>query len=251
MSKNRPYLLTIAGLDPSGGAGVLADIKTLEQLQVYGLSVLTANTIQTESTFVKTTWIPLDFVLESIHVLLETYPVSVVKIGIVPSLDYLEKVIFACKKWAPEVKIVWDTVLRSSTAFDFLKIENQMQLYHILKQVDIITPNYQEIVKLIPLGYSIENGALALSDYCAVLLKGGHNKENTGTDDLFIANKKTSIPPTHKVLYPKHGSGCVLATAIAAHLALAEDVYFSCKKAKLYIENYLNSNPTLLGYHYA
>lgn len=251
MSKNRPYLLTIAGLDPSGGAGVLADIKTLEQLQVYGLSVLTANTIQTESTFVKTTWIPLDFVLESIRLLLETYPVSVVKIGIVPSLDYLEKVIFACKKWAPEVKIVWDTVLRSSTAFDFLKIENQMQLYHILKQVDIITPNYQEIVKLIPFGYSIENGALALSIHCAVLLKGGHNKENTGTDYLFITNKKTSIPPTHKVLYQKHGSGCILATAIAAHLALGEELLTSCKKAKLYIENYLNSNPTLLGYHYA
>jgi len=64
MSKNRPYLLTIAGFDPSGGAGVLADIKTLELLQVYGLSVLTTNTIQTESTFIKTTWIPLDFVLE-------------------------------------------------------------------------------------------------------------------------------------------------------------------------------------------
>ena len=251
MSKNRPYILSVAGFDPSGGAGVLADIKTLEQLQVYGLSVLTANTIQTENTFVKTTWISLDFVLESIRLLLETYPVSVVKIGIVPSLDYLEKVIFACKKWAPEVKIVWDTVLRSSTAFDFLKIENQKQLHHILKQVDIITPNYQEIVKLIPLGYSIENGALTLSDYCAVFLKGGHNKENKGTDDLFIANKKTSLPPTHKVLYEKHGSGCILATAIAAHVALGEELLTSCQKAKLYIENYLNSNPTLLGYHYA
>ncbi|VXB19342.1 Hydroxymethylpyrimidine/phosphomethylpyrimidine kinase [Flavobacterium sp. 9AF] len=251
MSKNCPYLLTIAGFDPSGGAGVLADIKTLELLQVYGLSVLTANTIQTESTFIKTTWIPLDFVLESIRLLLETYPVSVIKIGIVPSLDYLEAVVLSCKKWVPEVKIVWDTVLRSSTAFDFLKIENQKQLHHILKQVDIITPNYQEIVKLIPFGCSIENGTFTLSAYCAVLLKGGHNKENTGTDDLFIANKKISIPPTHKVFYEKHGTGCVLATAIAAHLALGEDLYFSCKKAKLYIENYLNSNPTLLGYHYA
>jgi len=86
MSEIRPFVLTIAGFDPSGGAGVLADVKTVEQHQVYGLAIITGNTIQTENEFLKMEWIPIDFVLESIEILFNKYEIKAVKIGIVPSL---------------------------------------------------------------------------------------------------------------------------------------------------------------------
>ena len=120
MSENRPIVLTIAGFDPSGGAGVLADVKTFEQHKVYGFAINTGNTIQTENEFHKIQWTPIDFVLESIKTLLDSYAIRAVKIGIVPSLDYLKQIIFCIKKHSPKIKIIWDPVLKSSTEFDFL-----------------------------------------------------------------------------------------------------------------------------------
>ena len=108
MSKNRPIVLTIAGFDPSGGAGVLADIKTFELHKVYGFAINTANTIQTENEFHKIQWTPIDFILESIITLFDSYVIRVVKIGIVPSLNYLGQIVFCLKKYSPSIKIIWD-----------------------------------------------------------------------------------------------------------------------------------------------
>ena len=145
MSENRPIVLTIAGFDPSGGAGVLADIKTFEQHRVYGFAINTANTIQTEKEFYRIHWTPIDFVVECIITLLNNYPVKVVKIGIVPSLSYLNEIILFLKKHSPTIKIIWDPILKSSTEFDFLTLSNQQILIDILKQIDLITPNFNEI----------------------------------------------------------------------------------------------------------
>src|SRR6218665_1217381 len=124
MSENRPFVLTIAGLDPSGGAGILADIKTFEQHKVSGFAIVTANTIQTENEFHKIEWIDISFVIRSIEVLFQNYKISAVKIGIVPSLSYLNRILSTIKLVSPNTKIVWDPVLKSTTEFDFLSIED-------------------------------------------------------------------------------------------------------------------------------
>lgn len=250
MSANRPFALTIAGFDPSGGAGILTDVKTLEQHRVYGLAINTGNTIQTEDTFYEMQWTDLDFVLRSMEKIVGNYNIKAVKIGIVPSLDYLKSIVSALKKWSPETKIIWDTVLKSSTAFSFLDIGNQSDLVAVLKQIDLITPNYNEILKLNPLGNPAKQIALDFSEYCPILLKGGHNPEEPGTDYLYIQNKKTALYPNHKTIFEKHGSGCVLSAAITANIALGHNLESSCKNAKKYVENYLNSNSSLIGYHY-
>lgn len=250
MSASRPFVLSIAGFDPSGGAGILADIKTFEQHQVYGLSIITANTIQTEDEFNVIKWIDLDFVLKSIETLFEKYDILAVKIGIVPSLDYLKSIVEEIRKHSAEVKIVWDTVLKSTTEFEFISIEDQSELMSVLEEIDLITPNYQEILKLLPQKTSAEKTAKILSEHCALLLKGGHNPKKNGTDYLFIKNEKITLNPKTTVATEKHGSGCVLSSAITANLALNNDLPKSCQKAKLYIENYLNTNNTKLGYHY-
>lgn len=250
MSKNRPFVLSIAGFDPSGGAGVLADVKTFEQHQVYSLAIITGNTIQTEDQFIKMEWMAVDFVLESITTLFNKYEIKAVKIGIVPSLDYLEQIVFQIKKLSQKTKIIWDTVLKSSTTFEFIKIDDQTKLKVILKKIDLITPNYKEIFQLSTRGINVETNAILLSNYCTVLLKGGHNEEEKGVDYLFINNEFIKLAPTTISSKEKHGSGCVLSSAITANLALGFDTITSCKKAKVYIEKFLHSNNTLLGYHH-
>lgn len=251
MSGNRPFTLSIAGFDPSAGAGVLADVKTFEQHRVHGFAVNTGNTIQTENEFFEMQWTDLDFVLKSVEKLFENYAIKAVKIGIVPSLDYLKEIIFMVKRLSPKTKIVWDTVLKSTTDFDFLTIENQAVLIEILKEIDLITPNYNEILQLSSERINAERIAVNLSKYCSVLLKGGHNPDEIGVDYLYLENEVFRLSPNKTLVFEKHGSGCVLSSAITANLALEQDLKTACINAKKYIETYIQSNTTKLGYHHA
>ena len=251
MSANRPFVLTIAGFDPSGGAGILADAKTFEQHHVYGFAVNTGNTIQTENEFYEIQWTDLDFFLKSVEKLFQNYTIKAVKIGIIPSLDYLKEIVLLVKRLSPKTKIIWDTVLKSTTEFDFINIKNQAFLIEILKEIDLITPNYDEILQLSSEEINAETIAENLSDYCAVLLKGGHNPDEIGVDYLYLKNKIFRLTPKENLVFEKHGSGCVLSSAITANLALGKDLKTACGNAKKYIETYLQSNQTKLGYHYA
>lgn len=245
MSENRPFVLTIAGLDPSGGAGILADIKTFEQHKVTGFAISTANTIQTENEFYEIQWNDLSFVIRSIETLFLNYKISVVKIGIVSSLHDLNQILSIIKQLSPSTKIVWDPVLKSTTKFEFMNIEDHLDLNTLLSKIDLITPNYHEAEILFPDYISKENRFST-----NILLKGGHNEKALGTDRLFLKDEVLELLPSEKNCFEKHGSGCVLSSAIASNLALNQPVKEACKNAKIYIENYLSSTTTLIGYHY-
>jgi len=250
MQENRPFVVTIAGFDPSGGAGVLADIKTFEQHHVYGFAVNTGNTIQTEKEFFEMHWTDQAFVLKTLDKLFKNYSIKAVKIGIVPSLDYLKDIVFAIKKLSPKTKIVWDTVLKSTTEFPFITIDNQAVLIKIVEQIDLITPNYNEILQFSTAEKNQNLIAHDLSKQCAVLLKGGHNPLAIGVDCLYVGKEIFPLAPNNTLIFEKHGSGCVLSSAITANLALGLDLKTACINAKIYIETYLESNPTKLGYHH-
>lgn len=250
MSANRPFVLSIAGFDPSAGAGVLADIKTFEQHQVYGIAINTANTIQTENEFINIQWTELDFILQSIETLFDTYEIKAVKIGIVPSLNYLKEIVFLIKQLSPDTKIIWDTVLKSTTEFDFLQIEDQEVLFAILNKIELITPNYNEILKLNFVESSVESIIEKLTKHCSILLKGGHNAKEIGTDFLHSQQHFFRLSPKSTKVYEKHGSGCVLSAAITANIALGKTLLQACKESKNYTENFLLSTPTPLGNHY-
>ena len=249
MSTNRPFVLSIAGFDPSGGAGVLADVKTFEQHQVNGFAITTANTIQTENMFYEIQWTDLSFVIRSIETLFLSYEISTVKIGIVPGLYYLNRILSSIKLLSPKTKIIWDPVLKSSTKFEFLEINNDLILNEALSKIDLITPNYDEIMMLFP-DFVCDKPWIKNEMSAAILLKGGHNEEALGTDYLFLKNSVTELLPTEINFKPKHGSGCVLSSAIAANLALGNNLKTACMEAKLYIEKYLSSTTSLIGYHY-
>ncbi|MEP6930893.1 MAG: hydroxymethylpyrimidine/phosphomethylpyrimidine kinase [Flavobacterium sp.] len=249
MSENRPYTLSIAGFDPTGGAGVLADIKTFEQHQVSGFAVSTANTIQSENQFYDIQWTDLSFVIRSVETLFQNYKIKAVKIGITPSLHYLNQILSTIKLLSPTTKIVWDPVLKSTTKFEFLKITDDLDLHQILSKIDLITPNYNEIELLFP-GFLSKELWIKTEIPTTILLKGGHNPAKTGTDYLFQKNEMTELVPSEKKCFEKHGSGCVLSAAITSNLALNQTKNEACKNAKIYIEKYLSSTSTLIGYHY-
>lgn len=249
MSANRPYVLSIAGFDPTGGAGVLADIKTFEQHQVSGFAISTANTLQTENQFYDIQWTDLSFVIRSVETLFQNYTIKAVKIGITPSLDYLSQILSTIKKVSPATKIVWDPVLKSTTQFEFLKITADLDLHQILSQIDLITPNYNEAELLFP-GFLSRELWKKNEIPTAVLVKGGHNAAKTGTDYLFLKNEMITLLPSEEKCFEKHGSGCVLSASIASNLALNQTHKEACINAKTYIEKYLSSTPTLIGYHY-
>ncbi len=245
----RPYILSIAGFDPSAGAGVLADIKTFEGLHLYGLGISTAITIQTDVQFFDCRWEELAVVQKQVEVLSARFSFHVVKIGIVPSLTYLNQLLDTIHQCIPQAKIVWDPVYASSTGFQFVEENwNENILQNVLRKISLLTPNSNEAITFGKEKDSI-NAGKKLSAFCAVLLKGGHSTDAQATDILFYNQQEFSFVQERLDGFAKHGSGCVLSSAIAAYLAKGEDLEHACAKAKSYIHSYLQSSNSLLGYH--
>jgi hydroxymethylpyrimidine/phosphomethylpyrimidine kinase len=249
MSPVRKYVLSIAGFDPSGGAGVLADIKTFESNKVYGLGVISANTFQNDEEFKKVDWIPVDKIIEQIDVLKKRFDFEYIKIGLIESLEVLNTIILHLTSHISHPKIIWDPILKASAGFEFHKEVDKTLLEKICKELYLITPNVPEALQLGIHAEATEN-AKHLSQFCNVFLKGGHAEKKVGYDALFInEGKQFSFRPKIENIFPKHGSGCVLSSAITANLAKGEDLHRACLKAKQYTERVLSSNKTLLGYH--
>ena len=246
----RPLALTIAGFDPSGGAGLLADIKTFEANQVYGLGVCTALTVQHEDRFDSVQWVDIELITKQAKLLLEKYSIEYVKIGLIKSLDDLSIIITALLAWNPDVIIVWDPILKASAGFNFHDEINANILETILKQIYVLTPNLPEANLLVKDMVSTEQKALILAKNCAVFLKGGHGDLNESNDLLFYQNQRVEYLAKRIVQGEKHGSGCVLSSAITANLAKGFPLKKACEEAKKYITAFLGSNDSLLGYHH-
>jgi len=264
--RRRPNILTIAGFDPSNGAGLTADVKTVETLKCYGLSVCTANTVQDDIEFKACHWIPVDVILDQIEVLFKRFQINYVKIGIVENWETLSLLIEKLLELNSGVKIVLDPVLKSSSNFDFhanvsssdfchtelVEVEKnciENRLDNILSKIYLLTPNYNEIEQLYP-EKSIEDTIKHISSITNLFLKGGHHPDELGKDVLFTKEgKQFSLNPKLKNCSEKHGSGCVLSSAITSYLALGFPLLKACYRGKRYTEKFLSSNKSLLGFH--
>lgn len=238
----RTNILTIGGFDPCAGAGVLADIKTFEQLGLYGHAVNTANTIQVEDQFVSVNWVDDSIIEQQLDLLLSKYEFSVVKVGLIPSLGWIKKI---KSKLNDDVKIVWDPILKASAGFEF---DHSGDFSEALSHVYLITPNTIEAQSMMNEN-DAHDAAQLMSKHCHVLLKGGHSEERPGFDYLYFKDTKLEYTPRSAQVSAKHGSGCVLASAVASYLALGKAVVEACERAKTYTEMVLSSNESLLGYH--
>lgn len=249
MGQLRPIVLSIAGLDPSSGAGLLADIKTFEALKVYGLSIPSCITYQHDSVFSKVEWLAPEKIKEQLDLLKERFKIRCIKIGLIENLHVLEQLLSYFNTSLPDCKIIWDPVLKASAGYTFHESPEPELIKHICKKIFLITPNLPEAIALSNSQDAFEN-AKNLSEWCHVYLKGGHSSEKKGHDFLFKKEGGIfSYNPKLKSVSDKHGSGCVLSAALTANLGKNETLHKACLKAKNYTATFLNSNTTLLGYH--
>lgn len=259
MPKERSCVLSIAGFDPSGGAGLLADIKTFEQHKVLGMGVVTGLTFQNDSEFDGVQWIETNEIIKQIEVLTRKYTFEFIKVGMLESLESLEKIISNIQHL--KAKIIFDPILKATSGFEIHKTIDKKKIADICKNIYLITPNTDEI-KILTGEKDEMKGAKELSKYCNVFLKGGHateqvsgikyqDKQQTiGKDYLFTTEGKLFPYRAKKISETgKHGSGCVLSSAITANLAHGNDLQRSCLKGKDYVTKFLLSNKLLLGYH--
>ena len=249
MQADRPTLLILSGFDPSGGAGFTADIRTSEALQMHSIGCVTALTVQSVSSFESLEWVEEALLHKQLQLLMHDCPPDAVKVGMVKSAAVLTHLLELVHDAAPGVPVVWDPVLSPSAGGDFQK-NNVEGWQDALAGITVFTPNQPEMQRLSPNQPPSQSAAFtARTSGAAVLLKGGHDALQPGLDRLYIGDTETVIPAIREDTRPKHGSGCVLSTAIAAYLAMGHSIEEACTKAKKYTEDFLASAPGLVGFH--
>jgi hydroxymethylpyrimidine/phosphomethylpyrimidine kinase len=248
---DRPSVLVVAGYDQSAGAGVLSDIKTLEAHGVYGYAAITGLTFQNEREIRRVEWLGLQEIVEQIDLCYASAAFDWVKIGITPSMGMAGAIIDHIREHNPEVRIVLDPVIKASSGQAFWqKLTEEWE--SLAARCYLITPNWEEIGWLYP-GEDIRGRCAAMTKEGErhIYLKGGHNREHPGRDYLWSGGEVEVLDPldTGREITSKHGSGCVLSSALTANLALGYPLPIAAERAKRYIERFLGSNKTLLGWH--
>jgi hydroxymethylpyrimidine/phosphomethylpyrimidine kinase len=238
----RPIVLTIAGLDPSGCAGLLADVKTMQAQGVYGMAVCTANTVQNVNEFENPNWIRPEEIVEQIRCLQREFKFEYIKIGLVESVSVLNSILDELIAFNPEVKIIWDPICKASASFEFHKEINSESLERICSRLYLLTPNLDELAVL-------GGSGKFLARFCNTLVKGGHGLGDTSVDTLFTGDEICAFEGKRLMGFSKRGTGCVLSSAILSNLANGMDLIRACREAKEYVFNFLMSNPSKIGVH--
>jgi hydroxymethylpyrimidine/phosphomethylpyrimidine kinase len=260
MSNDRPRVLVIAGYDQSAGAGVLADIKTLEAHGVYGYGVCTAMTYQNERVIRRVDWLPEAAVFEQIDLCYASAGFDWVKIGITASMRSAAAIIRHVRQHNPAARVILDPVIKASTGTTFWEAPGSRAgnggsaewaaWEDVLAQTYLLTPNYEEIGWLYP-GEDVEERCRTLSvGGPNIFLKGGHDRNHPGRDQLWSDGDVQVMEAETGDVFPKHGSGCVLASSLAAELALGCPLSAAALRAKRYTANFLTSNKSSLGWHW-
>ena len=237
-------VLTIAGSDSSGGAGIQADLKTMAAHGVYGMSAVTALTAQNTTGVYGVLEATPEFVAQQIDCVFEDICPDAVKVGMVSSAAIIEaiadRLVFHQAR-----NVVIDPVMVATSGSRLLSADAIDALVtRLLPLADVITPNIPEAEVLWgrPIGSPAEMeaaaAAIAQKTGCAVLVKGGHDL-NTANDLLYagghpcwIEGKRIDNPNTH-------GTGCTLSSAIACNLGMGFDLETSVRNAKAYISGAL------------
>lgn len=242
--------LTIAGSDSIGGAGIQADIKTLEANDVYAMSVITAITAQ-NTLGVQSVWeIPVKVLEQQLKSVLEDIIPNAVKIGMMYTKENIQKTTELLKTYAVK-NIVLDPILMSTSGKELLKEDAKDELQKTLFSIaDVLTPNIPEaeilIKKSIANRQEMEQAAREIGEtyHCAVVLKGGHASENA--NDCLYNQKKVTWFLGERINHPNtHGTGCTFSSAITAGLAKELDIETSVKLAKEYMKGALQNDIAL------
>ncbi|HLI79102.1 MAG TPA: bifunctional hydroxymethylpyrimidine kinase/phosphomethylpyrimidine kinase [Candidatus Binataceae bacterium] len=238
---NRATALTIAGSDPSGGAGIQADLKTFAALEVYGLSAITAVIAQNSAQVFRITAMNPSMVAAQIEAVARERKPNAIKIGALATASIVRAVatsLVAHKLAAPVV----DPVLISSSGTRLLnKAGARALIEHILPRARIITPNVPEAQMLT--GIEIKSPADAHEaarrfvrmGARAVVIKGGHFDAAHDAIDLLYDGRSFVSLKAERIAIDAHGTGCAFSAAVAAYLAHGRDLQGAVRRAKEFV----------------
>ncbi len=238
--------LTIAGTDPSGGAGIQADLKTFSALGAYGASVITALVAQNTRGVVSIHTPPLSFLEQQLDAVFSDITFNAVKIGMLGDAGITRTVAAALKHWKPALVVV-DPVMIAKSGHALLEPEAVTALRDdILPLADLITPNLPEAAALLnqPVATDEETmlrqgEALLKLGVKGVLIKGGHLPGNASPDWLLVDGTQTLLPAPRIETRAGHGTGCTLSAARAALRPQCPDWPTAARQAKDYLSKAL------------
>jgi len=233
-------VLTIAGSDCSGGAGIQADLKTMIANGVYGMSVITAMTAQNTTGVTAVVNSDPDFLRKQIDAVFEDIVPDAVKIGMVPDSALVNVIAERLGHYGVK-KLVVDPVMVATSGADLADSDSVSALKQkLIPLAAVVTPNIPEAEVLSSMKITNRSSMVAAAEKissecgCPVLIKGGHNSEDSddllhcGDGAVFLEGRKIDNPNTH-------GTGCTLSSAIACNLAKGMPLPSAVKKAKAYI----------------
>lgn len=248
--------LTIAGVDPSGGAGVYADIRAFAAFRVFPTAVITSITFQNTKGVFGAEHLSVSSVRRQFEPILEDFSIDAVKTGMLPNREVIEEVAGLIRSNSLR-NIVVDPVVRSTSGFDLIDNEALRSVIELLFPIsDLITPNVPEAERISGVAIETErdvyDAARVMQSQGArnVLIKGGHldlEQDRSGPraarDFLFCGDELMVIEGKYHETTATHGTGCTLASAIAANLALGYDLAESVKIAKSFVNRAIDSAP--------
>lgn len=243
---NESTLLSIAGSDPSGGAGIQADLKTMTAIGVYGAAAITCLTVQNSCGVQRILPLPADFVQQEIQAVLDDNTVTHIKIGMLGSLEIVQALTDILNTYTG--KVVYDPVLAATTGQSLLAGKGLERIQdELLHSISYLSPNKQELEVLS--GQSIQTATegiasarLILDKYLnmeGVVVKGGHfeEAESTISDFLILRDGKRVESKRKRIDSPNlHGTGCTFASAFSSYLLLGNNAVEAFKKAGSFME---------------
>ena len=241
--------LTIAGSDPSGGAGIQADLKTFHQRGVYGMSVITLLTVQNTKRLSGVLILKPTMVLSQLNAVLEDFPCHAAKTGALGNAD----IVFALAKRARRFSfpLVVDPVMMSKKKRRLLeKKACEVLKKKLLPYATLVTPNFQEATLLSGVEVkdleSMKEAARKISRLGpeAVLMKGGELKRKAA-DLLYYNGNEHLFSTPHVQTRHTHGTGCVYSAAITAELAKGKGLLKAIQTAKEFVSAAIQTNPGL------
>lgn len=239
-----PSVLSIAGFDGSGGAGLQADIKTISALGCYATTVLTALPVQNTQGVKNIFPIPVRVVAEQLETIMEDIVPDAIKIGMIHTPELVDVVVRALQVYK-HVPVVFDPVMVSTSGHRLIEEETiNVIIEKLFPMADIITPNMDEASILVNMRVETLKdmhliGARIKELECKnILMKGGHQKTTIITS-LLIDEKNNYYPFEFNKIDTNntHGSGCTLSSAIATFLAQGKSMYEAVELGQQYVYN--------------
>ncbi len=245
-------VLVIAGSDPSGGAGIQADIKTITTLGGFAAAAVTALTVQNTKGVFDVRQLDAAFIRDQIVAVLSDIGADVIKIGMIGDVAAAEAIAKTLKREAPGVPLVLDPVL-VATSGDALAGTGMVDAMkaHLIPFAALVTPNADEAAALT--GLTIDGPddlvaageALCAAGAAAALVKGGHLDGGAVTDVLVEKTSVTRFENPRLATSSTHGTGCTLASAVAAHLSLGFDRKEAVGRSIAYVRSAIEAAPGL------